>query len=329
MKRKLTVIILTAAFAAAFLPGCKKNVGTPEDNPVQEDTQETAAEEEYIFAYSCGDLSDPFYDVLKESIRTGVEEQGHRLIVKDAGQDSAQQAQQLAKLAEDGVDAVFLCPLDEETITPSLEMLDEAGIPVIDLSVRLDKDELFDVFVGSDERNAGKVCGEDLLERRPLGGTLVIVENSENSLVNERITGFEEAVQNGGFEVIKRIEAGKTSEGVQKEIRQLLSGDDQIDAVMCGDDQMASEVLTALEELEDTGLIVYGVGGSPEIKKVLSDPESPMVGTGALSPINIGKTAVKAALSIIDGGLYEKEISVETFLINRDNLEMYGIDGWQ
>ena len=54
-----------------------------------------------------------------------------------------------------------------------------------------------------------------------------------------------------------------------------------------------------------------------------------MVGTGALSPINIGKTAVKAALSIIDGGLYEKEISVETFLINRDNLEMYGIDGWQ
>ena len=167
MKRKLTVIILTAAFAAPFLPGCKKNVGTPEDNPVQEDTQETAAEEEYIFAYSCGDLSEPFYDVLKESIRTGVEEQGHRLIVKDAGQDSAQQAQQLAGLAEDGVDAVFLCPLDEETITPSLEMLDGAGIPVIDLSVRLDKDELFDVFVGSDERNAGKVCGEVLLERRP------------------------------------------------------------------------------------------------------------------------------------------------------------------
>ncbi len=329
MKKKLTAIILTAVLVAVFLPGCKKNVGTPEDNPVQEDTGENMPEEEYIFAYSCGDLTDPFYDVLKESVRAGVEEQGHRLVVKDAGQDAARQAEQLAALAEEDVAAVFLCPLDEETITPSLEMLDEAGIPVINLSERLDGSGLSDAFIGSDESNAGKVCGEDLMQRRTTGGTLVIVEDSGNSLINERITGFEEAVRNGGFEVIKRIDTGKTSVGVQEEMEQLLAGEDHIDAVMCGDDRMAAEVLAAFEETGGTGSIVYSVGGSPGIKKALLDPQSPMMGTGALSPVNIAKTAVKVAAAIIDGGHYEKETSIETFLISRDNLEIYGTDGWQ
>ena len=329
MKKKLTAVILAAVLVAVFLPGCKKNVGTPEDNPVQEDTGENTPEEEYIFAYSCGDLSDPFYDVLKESIRAGAEEQGHRLVVKDAGQDAAQQAEQLAALAEEDVDAVFLCPLDEEVITPSLEMLGEAGIPVIDLSVRLEGADLFDAFIGADESNAGKVCGDDLMQRRTNGGTLVIVEDSGNSLINQRITGFEEAVQSGGFEVIKRIDAGKTTVGVQAEMEQLLSGADHIDAVMCGEDRMAKEVLAAFEKTEGTGTVVYSVGGSPDIKKALLDPQSPMMGTGALSPVNMGKTAVKTAAAIMEGGQYEKETTIETFLISRDNLEIYGTDGWQ
>lgn len=329
MKKKLIAVMLTAVFVAAFLPGCKKNVGTPEDNPVQEDAEENTPEEEYTFAYSCGDLTDPFFDVLKESIRAGLEEQGHRLIVKDAKQDAAQQAEQLAALAEEDVAAVFLCPTDEETIAPSLEMLDDAGIPVISIAVRLENSGLSDAFIGSDEGYAGEVCGEDLIQRRPDGGKLVIVEKSQSSLINERITGFEESIRNAGFEVIKRIDAGKTEIGVQEEIKELLNAEEQIDAVMCGDDRMATEVLAALDEIGYTEAVVYSVGGSPEIKMALSDPLNPMVGTGALSPISIGKTAAKVATAIIERDAYEKETSVETFLITRDNLEMYGTDGWQ
>ena len=52
-------------------------------------------------------------------------------------------------------------------------------------------------FVGSDNRNAGYVCGEDLVERKPDGGQVVIVENLNVNSVCERITGFEEAVSKG------------------------------------------------------------------------------------------------------------------------------------
>ena len=47
------------------------------------------------------------------------------------------------------------------------------------------------------------------------------------------------------------------------------------------------------------------------------------------SPINMGKAAVSTAAAVLDGEDFEKEVYVETFFINRDNLNIYGTDGWQ
>ena len=54
-----------------------------------------------------------------------------------------------------------------------------------------------------------------------------------------------------------------------------------------------------------------------------------MTGTGAQSPANIGLKAVDAAYSILAGETVEKDTVVETFLINADNVNEYGTDGWQ
>lgn len=332
MKKKMLRFLPVVMLAAVTLAGCKKNVGTPEDNPVVEEPEEEEAEheedQEYLFGYSCPDLTDPFYDTLKEAVRTALEEQGDRLLVKDAAGDAAAQGEQIQELIEEGVDAVFLCPADPETITPSLELLREARIPVIGLETEVPDTDLIDAFVGADDYNAGYVCGQDLLEQRPDGGRVVIVERPDSVPLNERITGFEEAVANGGFEVVKRITADEEYGNIKSEMEALLSNGEQFDAVMCGSDRMAVKVLEALDENPYNSL-VYSVDGSPVTKQALADPFSPMEGVGARSPINMGKTAVKVASAILDGGVYEKETYIETFFINKDNVEMYGTDGWQ
>ena len=157
----------------------------------------------------------------------------------------------------------------------------------------------------------------------------MIVEEPEVSSINERITGFEEAIYNDGFEVAARIDAGTGEEAVQSSLRDLLEGDTHVDAVMCGNDRMAVQVLSVLEETEYGDIIVYSVDGSPEIKTAVADPGSPMQAVGAQSPINIGKRAAATAAAILDGGAYEEEAYEETFLIDRENVEMYGTDGWQ
>jgi len=51
--------------------------------------------------------------------------------------------------------------------------------------------------------------------------------------------------------------------------------------------------------------------------------------TSGQSPINMGKNAAKIARNIINGEKYEKETYEETFLITKENVDMYGVDGWQ
>lgn len=327
MKKKGIGIILIAVFAVILISGCKRDVGTPEDNAVVEETEDQT--KDWMFGYSCPDLSDPFYQVLKDSVGMALENQGNPMMVRDAQQDADVQASQIQEMINEDVDLVFLCPVDPEQITASLEALKEAGIPVINLGVRVEETGLTDAFIGSDDENAGKVCAQDLTEKRPAGGKLVLVESPADAAVNVRITGFEEAISNKGFEVVRRIDAEKTETGIQAEIKSVLSEEELIDAIMCGDDQMALQVLQVLDDVGRNDILVYCVGGSPEVKAVLAASESPMAGIGAQSPINMGKTAAKTAAALLDGGAYENEISVETFFISRENLDMYGTDGWQ
>ena len=330
-KRMLTVLAVLLSCAFLFT-GCKQNVGTPEDNAVPEEGENADGTEEdgtFVFGFTGIDMENPYFITLEKAIREVIEENEYQLVTKDPASDPETQAAQIQEMIDAQVDLVFLCPVDPEQITGSLEALKEADIPVINLDVRVDEQDLTDAFIGSDDENAGKVCGENLTERKPDGGKLVIVESPQNAAVNARITGFEEKIRNKGFEVVRRIDAGGTETGVQAEMAAVLAEDPQIDAVMCGDDRMALQVLQALSDAGRSDILVYSVGGSPEVKSAMADPESPMAGVGAQSPINMGKTAVKTAVSLLDGGAYEEEVSVETFFINRDNLEMYGTDGWQ
>lgn len=320
---------MAVMLAAVMLAGCKQNVGSPEDNAVVEETEddgEDTQESGFVCGFSCSDLSNPFYSVLKEAVQSALDEEGIRLIVRDAKNDTDTQISQVDELIEQDVDAVFLCPTDWEKITPALEKLNEEGIAVINLDTEVKETDLVKAFIGSDNQNAGYVCGQDLTSRMPEGGRIVIVENSGINSINTRITGFEEAVKNSGFEVVKRIDAG--SEDVTGEILALLDKEN-IDAVMCGNDIAARQVLDALDRKNKKDILVYSVDGSPDIKKELTDPDSPMAGVGAQSPITMGKTAAKTATAILNRDRYEKETYVETFFINRENVDMYGTDGWQ
>ena len=121
---------------------------------------------------------------------------------------------------------------------------------VINLDTEVKETSLVSAFVGSDNENAGYVCGQDLLVQKPDGGKIVIVENPGVNSVNERITGFEEAITNSGFEVVKRIEALGDSSNVKDEMTQVLSENSEIDAVMCGSDPISEQVIAAITEAQ-------------------------------------------------------------------------------
>ena len=335
--RKFMAVLAMVLVCILSAAGCKKNVGSPEDNPVQEEEEEgeedgQADEEGYTFGFSAIDMENPYFITLENSIRESLTENGDRLITMDPGTDEDVQASQIQQMIDEGIDAIFLSPVNWESITPSLETLREAGVKIINVDTQVKEMDYVDAYVGSDNLEAGRICGQALLERCPEGGKVLILECPTQNSINDRITGFEEAISDAdpGFEVVARENTDGKFEKSLEVAQAALEAYPDVTAIMCGNDQIAVGAQTAVNLLGMDNVIIYGVDGSPDIKKELLKSDTQIAGTAAQSPINMGKEAVSVALAVLDGGEYEKENYVEIIdMITKDNEEMYGADGWQ
>lgn len=338
--RKFMAVLAMVLVCILSAAGCKKNVGSPEDNPVQEEEEEEeegeedgqADEEGYTFGFSAIDMENPYFITLENSIRESLTENGDRLITMDPGTDEDVQASQIQQMIDEGIDAIFLSPVNWESITPSLETLREAGVKIINVDTQVKEMDYVDAYVGSDNLEAGRICGQALLERCPEGGKVLILECPTQNSINDRITGFEEAISDAdpGFEVVARENTDGKFEKSLEVAQAALEAYPDVTAIMCGNDQIAVGAQTAVNLLGMDNVIIYGVDGSPDIKKELLKSDTQIAGTAAQSPINMGKEAVSVALAVLDGGEYEKENYVEIIdMITKDNVEMYGADGWQ
>lgn len=327
--QKIKLLLLTA-LCISLLLGCKKDVGTEEDNAVLASSEEIG-EENYIFGFSCMTMDNPFYITLEAAIREGLTDAECTLITKDPAQDSDRQLQQIEELIAEGIDVIFLSPVDWEKILPGLEMLKQADVKIINLDSHIKDIEYADAYIGSDNKNAGYLCGMDLLGNRPDGGKVAILESLNTNSVIDRITGFEEAIAEAenGFTITDRRDVGGDQKHAYEAAKEIFAEEEDIVAFMCENDQTALGVLTAAREDGITDVLIYGVDGSPDLKEELSKPEPLIAGTAAQSPISMGKEAAKVGLAMMRRENYERETYTEVFFMDKNNVDLYGADGWQ
>ncbi len=334
MYRKKIWMVVVLFICVIGMTACKKNVGSPEDNAVKEESEEEKEEEEketFLIGFTAIDMQNPYFITVENAIREIIEEEGWTMITKDPGTDSKLQEKQIQEMIDEGVDAVILSPVNWDEITPSLQALKDAGVKIINVDTQVKEMDYVDAYIGSDNRKAGYICGEDLIQKCPDGGKIAILECPTQNSINDRITGFEEAIAEAenGFEVVDRADTGGEFERALEAARKILMEHPDICAIMCGNDQLAVGAKTAANVQKLDRLIIYGVDGSPDIKKELKKSENQIAGTAAQSPINIGKETAATTINMLKGEEYEKETYEEVFMINKENVEMYGTDGWQ
>ena len=334
MKKRRMLKALTMVLICIFMvSACKKNVGTPEDNAVASEPEESAPEEKdtYVFGFTGIDMENPYFITLESAVRESVENAGDTMITKDPASDPELQKTQIQELIDEGIDAIFLCPVDWEAITESLEALKEADVKIINVDTQVKEMDYVYAYIGSDNHEAGYICGEDLIMKCPDGGKIAILECPTQNSINERITGFEEAIARAekGFEVVARSDTNGEFEKALEAAETIVKEHSDVVAIMCGNDQLAVAAKTAVNLAELKQVIIYGVDGSPDIKKELKKADGQIAGTAAQSPISLGKTAAKVAMDMLNEKEFERETYEEVFMINKDNVDMYGVDGWQ
>lgn len=315
----------------SVLPGCKKSVGTPEDNAAVREEEGDDEEEIHMIGFSGIDMENPYFITFEHAVRELLEAEGYELVTKDPETDQEKQNTQLTEMIEEGIEAVILSPVNWEEVTPALKKLKESGVKIINVDTQVKEMDYVDAYIGSDNHSAGVLCGEDLLKRCPDGGKIAILECPTQNSINDRITGFEEvlATAEKGFEVVAREDTGGEFARALEASERILGENPDLAAIMCGNDQLAVGAKTAVNVAKLKDVLIYGVDGSPDIKKELKKHDTQIAGTAAQSPINMGKSSARLAINILTGNSYEKETYEEVFMINKDNVDMYGVDGWQ
>ena len=334
MKKKVLAALMSAAMVATLLTGCGSKAAdtTTTDTAAEETTEATddaaaadTTEGGHKFGYTYWAASD-FFSTIGDTLTELAEANGDEVIVVDAQQDQAKQISIIEDFITQGVDAVFLNPVDREGIEPALDMLNEAGIPIVNIDTAVANLDKVNSYVASDNYGAGVQCAEKLIELIPDGGEVAILDYPANSACVDRVNGFTDTIKDKGYTIVAQQDAeGKPDPGLSK-TQDILQANPDIVAVFACNDQCGQGAYAAINEAGSKAIIL-GVDGSPEGKEYISEGGA-FVATAAQSPKKMASDSIDTVYKILAGEDYETNIAVPTFIIDDSNVADY-MDGWQ
>ena len=321
--KKVLAVVLTAGLVVSMLVGCTTKT---QENAEGTNTEETKAEEK-LYGITYWTESD-FFKTIADSITEQAAVDGGKTVVVDAAQDSTKQIQIIEDFIAQGVDAVFLNPVDKEAIEPALMKLADAGIPVINFDSAVANLDLVNAYVATDNKQAGILCAEALIEDFPDGGQIAILNYPANSACVDREEGFLETIQGKGFEVVATFDAEGTVEKGQAIMSDILQAHPDIVAVFGINDQCGMGAYAAITTIGGN-VAIYGVDGNPDAKKVIAE-EGIYKMTAAQSPIKMGVEAYNVAQEILaENEAKQFQTDVPAFTINSSNVAQYLDQEWQ
>ena len=281
-----------------------------------------------VFGATYMTMNNPYFQVLDTQIQGLLDLNGDVLLTRDAAMDQERQNQEIQELVDAGVCAIFMTPVEWDTSKEGVQIAANAGVPVIVVDAPIQDSELAACSVLSDNYQAGVLCAQHLLSVRD-SAKILLLEHITARSGADRIQGFKDTIAgHEGFEILGSGESDGQIENAMPVMEQLLEQYPDADVLMALNDPSAFGGLAAIQGAGlSNRFLVYSVDGSPEGKAMVSSGF--LTATCAQFPTRVAEEAMKQAYAAINGGCECKEVIVTVELLTKENVEQYGLDGWQ
>ena len=322
ISRKFTSLAATAAMLVPLLITIYMLFWSPGDLSARQ------TEDQRVFGATYMTMNNPYFQVLDTQIRSLVELQGDILLTRDGAMDQQRQNQEIQELVDAGVCAIFMTPVEWDTAKEGVQIAAAAGVPVIVVDAPIEDSQLAACSVLSDNYQAGVLCAEHLMSVRD-SARILLLEHITARSAADRIQGFKDTIAgHEGFVILGSGESDGQIENAMPVMEQLLRQYPEANVLMALNDP---SVFGGLAAIQGAGLsdrfLTYSVDGSPEGKSMVSSGF--LTATCAQFPSRIAEEAVKQAYAAINGGCERGEVIVPVELLTAENVDQYGIDGWQ
>ena len=235
---------------------------------------ETEKKRKFTIGFAAMNVEMTWMKFAYHAIHKKAAELGVDLITYDASNDVTKQAINIEDLIRKGVDAIITDPVDVRGLTQALELASKEGIPVVTFDrSAIGAPYLF--FVGSDDKEAGRLACQFLADRLKGVGEIIILEGTVGSspAIN-RLKGFHDEIKKyPAMKVVFRKSGGFFRDEGYRIMEEALATVGSFNAVYSQNDDM---ILGAIEAMENAGIsqqdiLTIGTDAIPKALTAISE----------------------------------------------------------
>ena len=262
-------------------------------------------------------------------------ELGAEVNVQNANGDADKQKEQIDYFIKKGMDVIVIISIDPEKIADSVKKAQDEGISVIAYDRPINGAGA-DLYISFDNEMVGEMMGQAFVDNGLKNGKVVMICGSPTDQnVPMVCSGFEKVMEENGNEILDVFYAdGWKAEAAGDYVYDSDEIIEEADAIMCGNDDLASRVVFALSEKRLAGKKLV-VGQDADLEACQRIVEGTQLMT-VYKPIEqLAKKAAEAAVKLGSGeGLSDEELSeyddgkkvvpylkIETISVTAENMD--------
>ena len=268
---------------------------------------------------------------------------GAEVNVQDAGADAGEQISQIEYFISKKVDVIVVIARDCNVLSDVIGKAQNAGIPVISYD-RLINDSDTDLYISFDNEKVGEIMAQALIDAIPQGGDIFMIQGSAaDNNVDMVKDGFDKILNDSNLNVVYEANCdGWTAELAVGYVEEALEKYPHVKGIMCGNDDIASQVIQVLAENQLAGNVIV-VGQDGDLAACQRIVEGTQYMTAFKSIEDLAREAAKYAVEIGKGtavseltdvtetandGTYEIPARIlEPVAVTRENIDEVIIDG--
>jgi inositol transport system substrate-binding protein len=273
---------------------------------------------------SLHDMTEPFFVAVKRELDAEAGRLGVSIAVEDGQSNSAKQTADIEAAITGGAQGIILAPNDVNALTPGVEAVLKAGIPIVTLDRRVEHTSVAVPHVGADNVAGGRIMAQWVIDSFPNGARVLLITGQLGSSPSiDRTRGVKEALAAAGskYQVVAEQSATwKREQGLTVTQNVLTSlGGQALQAIVAESDEMALGALEALRSSGVAGVKVIGFDATPEALKLVRSGE--MGATVEQSPMNQARTALRQLVAQIRQHAPMAGANIAPVLITQANIK--------
>ncbi|SDI22860.1 monosaccharide ABC transporter substrate-binding protein, CUT2 family [Aliiruegeria lutimaris] len=227
-------------------------------------------------------------------------------------------------MATRNIDALVVLPFESEPLTAPVKRVKDSGAWVTVIDRGLSEEGIEDLYVAGDNPGFGYTSGMFFKEMMPDGGKIVVLRGIPTTIDNERVEGFQAAIEGSGIEILGMEHGNWNRDDAFTVMQDFLSKYPEIDAVWASDDDMAIGVLGAMKEADRMDeMWVLGGAGMKEMIKRVADGDA-TIKANVTYPPSMSATAIEmTALNFVSNAPVSGKFVIGSVLITKENAEKF------